>query len=77
RQGAGVGIVHDFAIPDAGNIARILPDQFSLTRSFYLIRHSDDRRVERINRVAKALMSGVRREVNRLEAMLDTRPRQR
>lgn len=76
RQGAGVGIVHDFAIPEAGNITRILPDQFSLTRSFYLIRHSDDRRVERLNRVAKALMSGVRREVNRLEALLDSAPRQ-
>jgi len=69
RHGAGVGIVHDFAIPSDPRVKKVLPEVFSLTRSFYLIRHADDRRVERLNRFATALSEGVRREVLRLEAM--------
>lgn len=68
RQGAGLAIVHDFAIPSAPEIRRVLPDQLGLTRSFYLVRHVDDRRLERLNRFAEALAQGVRREVARLEA---------
>ncbi|MGB5067394.1 MAG: LysR family transcriptional regulator [Albidovulum sp.] len=69
RHGAGVAIVHDFALPAAQGLVRILPDQLSLTRSFYLIRHADDRRVDRLNRFAGLLAQGVRREVARLEAL--------
>lgn len=72
RLGAGVAIVHDFALPAAPDLVRILPGQLSLTRSFYLIRHPDDRRVDRLNRFAEALAAGVRREVARLEAQVDT-----
>lgn len=68
RQGGGVGIVHDFAIPSAKGLVRLLTDQVSLTRSFYLIRHADDRRMDRLNRFAAALADGIRREVARLEA---------
>ena len=67
RAGGGIGIAHDFALPFARGVVKILQDQFSLTRSFYLIRHADDRRVERLNRVAEALASGLREEVARLE----------
>lgn len=69
RQGAGLGIVHDFALPVAPDLRRILVDQVSLTRSFYLVRHSDDRRLERLNRFAQALVEEMRREVARLEAL--------
>ncbi len=69
RQGAGVAIVHDFAIPAAPNIRRILTDRVSLTRSFYLVRHQDDRRVARLNRFADLLGARVRLEVARLEAL--------
>lgn len=69
RAGAGVAIVHDFAIPSAPEIAKVLPDDFALARSFWLIRHEDDRRSERLNRFAEALAQGVRREVARLEAL--------
>lgn len=69
RQEAGIGIVHDFALPSAPGVQRVLADQFSLTRSFYLVRHTDDRRVERLNRVAEAIASGIRAEVARLEAI--------
>lgn len=70
RQGAGIGIVHDFSIPFGPEMIRVLPDQISLTRSFYLIRHVDDRRLDRLNRFAEALVAGMRREVARLEGLI-------
>ena len=48
RQGAGVGIVHDFALPAAPELRRVLTEQISLTRGFYLVRHQDDARLERM-----------------------------
>ena len=69
RHRAGVGIVHDFALPSDPSVRRVLPELFSLTRGFHLIRHADDRRVERLNRFAAALSEGVRREVQRLESI--------
>ena len=69
RHGAGVGIVHDFALPSDPAVKRVLPDLFSLTRSFHLIRHAGDRRVGRLNRFAAALAEGLRREVQRLESI--------
>ncbi|MEL6596964.1 MAG: LysR family transcriptional regulator [Pseudomonadota bacterium] len=69
RQGAGVGIVHDFSLPAAPGVIRILTDQISLTRSFYLVRHADDRRLDRLNRFATQLVAGLRQEVARLEAL--------
>lgn len=69
RAGAGIAIVHDFALPSAPGVQRILPEALALSRSFYLIRHADDRRVERLNRFAALLAEGVGREVQRLEAL--------
>ncbi len=69
RLGCGVGVVHDFAIPAFTGLRKILLDQISIKRSFYLIRHQDDRRVERLNRFAVALTAGIRREVARLEGL--------
>jgi DNA-binding transcriptional LysR family regulator len=69
RAGGGVGVVHDFALPFAPGLRKVLTDQISLTRSFWLIRHEGDARVTRLNRFAEALVQGVRREVMRLEAM--------
>jgi hypothetical protein len=40
-----------------------------LTRAFWLIRHADDQRVERLNRFADLLGDGIRKEVLRLEAV--------
>lgn len=68
RCGAGVGIVHDFSMPFYGRMRKVLTDQFSLTRSFYLVRHEDDKRLERLNRFSEALCQGIRDEVTRLEA---------
>ncbi len=69
RGGAGVAVVHDFALPSAPEAVKVLDGQVGLTRAFYLIRHADDRRVERLNRFADLLAQGVRREVARLEGL--------
>lgn len=68
RAGAGLGVVHDFALPSAPDLARILPHDISLTRAFWLIRHADDARVARLNRFAEALVREARAEMARLEA---------
>ncbi|WP_297773040.1 LysR family transcriptional regulator [uncultured Roseovarius sp.] len=68
RQAGGIGVLHDFSLPWARGVRRILTEKFSLTRSFYLVRHADDRRLERQNRFSAALADGLRQEVARLEA---------
>ncbi|MEL6466730.1 MAG: LysR family transcriptional regulator [Pseudomonadota bacterium] len=67
RQGSGVGVVHDFALPFAPGLRRVLVRQLSLTRSFFLIRHQSDQSDRRLNRFAELLAQGVRAEVARLE----------
>ncbi|MTJ04322.1 MAG: LysR family transcriptional regulator [Sediminimonas qiaohouensis] len=69
RHGAGLGVVHDFSLPMSRPLRKVLPDHISLTRAFYLIRHVDDQRLERLNRFADALTAGLRNEVQRLEAL--------
>lgn len=68
RAEAGVGVVHDFALPAAPELVRVLTDQVRLTRAFWLIRHEGDARSARLARFADALAQGIRREVQRLEA---------
>ncbi|QCO56790.1 LysR family transcriptional regulator (plasmid) [Pseudorhodobacter turbinis] len=69
RAGGGVGMVHDFALPFAPELVHVLPQDISLTRSFWLVRHADDAQIERLNRFAELLAGGVRRELHRLEAL--------
>ncbi len=69
RQGAGLGIVHAFAMPLAPDLTPVLKNEISLTRSFYLVRHADDRRLARLNRFAAELADGLRQEVARLEGL--------
>lgn len=70
RHGAGLGVVHDFALPAAPDLVRVLADQVSLKRSFWLIRHADDGRVDRLNRFAETLTRAVRAEMARLETLV-------
>ncbi|SLN12083.1 LysR family transcriptional regulator [Pseudooctadecabacter jejudonensis] len=67
RAGAGVGIVHDFALPMMPEVRRVLTQEVSLVRSFYLVRHQSDRRSERLTRFAEAVTAGVRAQVAQLE----------
>lgn len=66
RQGAGPAIVHDFALPFAPEVVPVLRNTIRLHRTFYLIRHVDDRQVNRLNRFATLLTQGVREEMARL-----------
>jgi DNA-binding transcriptional LysR family regulator len=68
RQGGGVGIVHDFCLPVTPGVTRVLTSQVALSRAFYLIRHEDDRRNQRLSRFADELAQGIRTEVLKLEA---------
>ena len=75
RQG-GVGVVHDFALPFAPELTRVLVQEVSLRRAFYLVRHTSDRHSDRLSRFAAALRRGMAAEVDRLErtASLTARP---
>ncbi|NNE88118.1 MAG: LysR family transcriptional regulator [Silicimonas sp.] len=63
RAGAGIGVVHDFALPDAPELELLFPDDLHLTRTFWLIRHADDARVSRLNRFAALLTEELRAEI--------------
>jgi DNA-binding transcriptional LysR family regulator len=71
RHGAGVGVVHDFALPAAPELRRVLTGHISLTRAFWLIRHEGDGRLDRLNRFAQLLSEGVRAEMARLGACVE------
>lgn len=71
RQGGGVGVVHDFALPAAPNLRRILTRDISLRRAFYMIRHEVDRKNSKLSRFAEDLSAGLRHEVARLEAAVE------
>lgn len=67
RGGAGLTIAHDFALPAAPELQKVMEDQVSLTRSFYLVRHADDRKIARLSRFADELAARIPREIARLE----------
>lgn len=67
RQGTGLGVMHDFALPHAPDLRRVLAPVFSLTRAFHLVRHVDDLRNARLRRFAEGLVSGIRSQVAQLE----------
>ncbi|MDB2407891.1 LysR family transcriptional regulator [Jannaschia sp.] len=66
RAGGGIGIVHDFMLPAAPELIRILPDTIRLNRAYHLSRHRDaGGPLMRV--VADLLAEGVRTHVSRLE----------
>lgn len=67
RAGLGLGVVHDFALPAAPDLARVLPESFALRRSFYMVRHADDQKVVRLRRFTQIFMGFFRDELARLE----------
>jgi len=65
RAGAGIGVVHRFVLADHPELVPVLENEVSLTRSFWLIRHADDARIERMNAFAQMLSDGIRSEILR------------
>ncbi|MBL4627274.1 MAG: LysR family transcriptional regulator [Roseicyclus sp.] len=70
RAGGGLAVVHDFALPAAPELTRVLIDQFSLTRTFWLTTHAGLRDA-RLDRIAELLRDGIRGEILRLEALAE------
>lgn len=68
RQGAGIGIVHGFALQDMPDMCPVLPERVSLTRRFHLLRHADDRHRAGLTRLSERLVQEMRREITRREA---------
>ncbi len=59
-RGAGICILPDFVAHEHPELAVVLPQEIRLTRSFYLVRHQDDARVARINRMADIVVDRMR-----------------
>jgi DNA-binding transcriptional LysR family regulator len=69
RSGAGLAIVHDFALPAVPELVRVLPEQVHLTRTFWLVTHAGPRDA-RLDRLTTLLRDGMRAEILRLEALV-------
>lgn len=70
QQGAGIGMVHDFALPSAPDLVKVLPAEVSLRRAYYLLRHADEAGAGgRLGQFADLLSAGIRRETARLEGL--------
>lgn len=59
-RGCGICILPEFVARDHPELAVLLPEDIRLTRSFYLVRHQDDARVARINRMAEVVVDWMR-----------------
>jgi len=69
RSGAGLAIVHDFALPAAPELVRVLQDEVRLTRTFWLVTHAGPRDA-RLERLTTLLRDGMRAEIARLEDLV-------
>ena len=58
--GSGVCILPDFVAREHPELVQLLPEDISLVRAFYLVRHEDDARVARINRMAEVIVDHMR-----------------
>ena len=69
RAGAGLAIVHAFALPAAPELVRLLLEEVRLRRTFWLVTHAGPRDA-RLERVSALLRDGLRAEIARLEALV-------
>ena len=60
-RGAGICILPDFVAREHPELRWCCADDVRLTRAFYLVRHQDDARVARINRMADVVVEHMRR----------------
>ena len=59
-RGVGICILPDFVAREHPELSVLLPEDVRLTRAFYLVRHQDDARVARINRMAEVVVDWMR-----------------
>jgi len=60
RRGVGICILPEFVAREYPELEVLLAEDIRLTRSFYLVRHQDDARVARINRMAEVVVDWMR-----------------
>lgn len=70
RAGAGVAVVHDFALPTAPELGRILSRDVALHRTYWMLRPDGAARDARLERFATLLRAGVQAELHRLETKI-------
>lgn len=58
--GVGICILPDFVAREHPSLRAVLAKDIHLTRAFYLVRHQDDARVARINRMADVVVERMR-----------------
>ncbi len=63
-RGVGICILPEFVTREHPELRVLLADDVRLTRSFYLVRHQDDARVARINRMAEVVVDWMRAALN-------------
>jgi len=59
-RGVGLCILPDFVARAHPELRLVLPDDIRLERAFYLVRHQDDARVARINRMTEVVVDWMR-----------------
>jgi len=59
-RGAGICMLPEFVAREHPELTALLPEEVRLTRAFYLVRHQDDARVARINRMAEVIVEHMR-----------------
>ena len=59
-RGAGICMLPAFVAREHPELGRLLPEEVRMTRAFYLVRHQDDARVARINRMAEVVVARMR-----------------
>ncbi|WP_193141106.1 MULTISPECIES: LysR family transcriptional regulator [unclassified Meridianimarinicoccus] len=64
RQGAGLGLVHDFTLRQDPGLMRVKPD-FTIHRSYYLASRRADNRFDRMRRFRSMLLRQVAQEISR------------
>ncbi len=59
-RGCGLCILPEFVAREHADLREVLPEDIRLKRAFYLVRHQDDARVARINRMAEVVVDWMR-----------------
>jgi DNA-binding transcriptional LysR family regulator len=66
--GLGFGILHVFSAEPQADLVRVLPDEVSIRRAYWLAVHADQRRLPRIRAVVDFLLDVVRTNSGRFGA---------
>lgn len=66
RLGAGVCILPDFVARRHDDLVRLMPEQIALTRTFWMVVHEDNARLDRVRRCMEPIVNGIARSLHAL-----------